>query len=143
MNSLDSWMVERGDALVSVLQEHRSTICAVCTDRLASTFPHLCYDGSRPDAAAFQHTTFRETPRRLHTLVLAVLRFHTLSLVEPELNWLTPILARHGVTGHEMVANVQFYFAAVRQVAQISSRDQQGLAALEAALIDHVRRAAT
>ena len=123
-----------------MLRVQGEAICEECSQRLAATFPQLCYDAERPDAAAFQRITFRETPRRFHALVLAILRFQTCSLVDQEYGWAIPILARYGVTRNEIIANIRFYFDAVRHHVTLHSQDRIGLSVLEEAIVQLVER---
>jgi len=137
---LDAWLARRGNVVAATLDSSHESICDRVSARLAAQFPTLCYDAGRPDAYAFQQHTFHETPRRFHRLLQVLLQFQALEVIEREYRWGWPILQRYGVDQRHLLAQVQFYFEAVRDVAPLDGDDQEPLAELEAAILQVVEQ---
>lgn len=139
MVPLDEWLAIRGEQYAAVLEERRDQVCRAVTERLAATFPSLCYDPLRPDALAFQQLAYDRTPRRFHRLIQVVLRLQSVVVIEREYRWGWPILQRHNVGQMHLLAHVRWYFEAARRFAPPERADRRPLALLEAATVRIVR----
>jgi len=122
MMTLEAWLELNGARVADSLDQQRDTLCELLTNRLATAFPSLCFDTSRPDAVTFQQHVFKETPRRFHRLIQVVLRFQTLMVIEREYQWGWAIMPRFGVARHHMLNHARWYFDTIR-VAGMVSRD--------------------
>ena len=135
MLTLEKWLAHRGAGMAAALDNRRETICGTVSARLATSFPKLCYDESRADALAFQQHAYHETPRRFHRLLQVLLQFQSIEVIEREYRWGWPVLQRHGVERHHLLAQVQFYFEAARAHLPIDDIDLKLLDELETAIL--------
>jgi hypothetical protein len=127
MTALEAWLELHGAQVAGVLDQHREGLCDMVTNRLATAFPSLCFDASRPDAVAFQQHVFKETPRRFHRLIQVVLRFQTMMVIEREYRWGWAIMPRFGVARHHMINHARWYFDTVRGSSLVTRDDMSHL----------------
>ena len=139
MIPLEEWLAVRGEHYATALDAHREAICRAVTERLVATYPMLCYDVSRPDAADFQQTVYDKTPRRFHRLIQVVLRLQSIVVIEREYRWGWPILQRYQIEQAHLISHVRWYFEASRKYAPLTRTDRRPFAQLEAATIRIVR----
>ena len=135
MSTLEQWLAQRGSGMALALDNYREPICGTVSTRLATSYPTLCYDSSRADALAFQQHTYHETPRRFHRLLQVLLHFQSIEVIEREYRWGWPVLQRHGVKSHHLLAQVQFYFEAAHSHLIFEDLDRTQLDELETAIL--------
>lgn len=124
MQTFDDWLAERGPEIAALIDTHADTLCEHVSTRLASSFPTLCYDPARLDAAAFQLQTFRETPRRLHRLLQVVLLCQSPTVIEREYRWGWQLLTRYQVERKHFLAHIRWYFEELFATVPLSSDDK-------------------
>jgi hypothetical protein len=135
MHALTEWLGRRGNSIAAALESQREPICESVSLQLETTFPALCYDLMRADAAAFQKHTYHEVPRRFHRVMQVLLRLASVEVIEREYRWAWGILPRYGVTSEQLLAQVRWYFAAMRTRATLDADDLPHLEALEQTIL--------
>jgi hypothetical protein len=110
MLPFSTWLADRGAPVADAISTHGESICERVSSRMMATFPNLCFDPLRFDAASFQKQAFRETPRRFHRLLQVVLLCNSMNLIEREYRWGWRILSRMHVERRHMLAQVRWYF---------------------------------
>jgi hypothetical protein len=140
MDAFTDWLVVRGPAVTRAMNLHREQICGAVSARLATVFPTLCYDPQRPDAARFQQHTYYEVPRRFQRVLEAVILFQSLTIIEKEYIWGWPILITYGVTRQQMLAQVRWYFDALRTSIPFEPADLPNLTILEKSILQIVHQ---
>jgi hypothetical protein len=134
MQSLETWLGARGPMMAQALDMQRDMICEHVTRKLATSFPDLCPNLPSEDPELSQQIMFQQTPHRFHVMLLAALRFRTLSVVEREYRWLWGIVQRFGVERSHLLQQVRWYFEAARIFAPLSLEDLAWFKALESAV---------
>lgn len=140
MTAFNAWLATRGPEIAKSLDSQRDQICGIVSTRLATVFPTLCYDTSRPDAAYFQQHTFVEVPRRFQRVLQAVLMFQSLAVMEQEYRWGWSILPSYGVTRQHMLTQVRWYFDALRISLPLDAADSLHLSTLEGSILEIIDR---
>lgn len=140
MATFSAWLASDGLRLSSVLEQHREQICEIVSKRLATVYPNLCYDDSRPDAEYFQRHTFSEVPRRFQRVLQAVLLFQSLDVIEHEYRWGWKILPNYGVTRQQLRTQVRWYFDALRLSIPLESADLPHVSTLESTILEIIER---
>lgn len=140
MLPLEEWLAARGEHYAVALEGRREAVCHAVSERLALTFPNLCYDPARPDAAEFQQLVYDKTPQRFHRLVQVVLRLQSIVIIEREYRWGWPILQRYHVEQLHLISHVRWYFEAARKFVPLERTDRRPLTLLEAATVRIIRK---
>lgn len=140
MDAFTDWLAVRGPAVTKAMAAHRDQICGIVSGRLATVFPALCYDPQRVDAERFQQHTYYEVPRRFQRVLEAAILFQSLTIIEKEYVWGWPILANYGVTRQQMLAQVRWYFDAMRTSIPLEPSDLPQLTALEKSILQIVHQ---
>ena len=141
MASNTEWLQTNGVSLAAALDLHSEAICDVLTERLAKTYPELCYDPKRIDGRSFQKLAQQRTPQRVHDLIQSALRLQSLDLIKNQYEWAWPIMQRFGVGRKHLLAQVSWYFEVARELATLNEGDRAALDALENAMTKIVKRA--
>lgn len=131
MQSLEAWLSTRGSILAQALDMQRQAICEEVTRKLATSYPDLCPNLPAEDPELSQQVMFQQTPHRFHVMLLAALRFGTLTVIEREYRWLWGIVRRFGVERSHLLQQVRWYFEVSRALAPISAEDRVWLSMLE------------
>lgn len=137
----DMWLQTNGATLAAALEAHREAIYAALAERLATTYPLLCYDPNRFDAQAFQQLAQRRSPERLHKLIQSALRLRNLGLIKTQYEWAWPLMQRFGVAREHLLVQVSWYFAVARALTTLDDSDRQALHALETNMVQIVKAA--
>jgi hypothetical protein len=141
MTTDETWQAHAA-RLAEMLEAHANQICASTSAQLVKTFPALCLDPTRADAARFQATTFRESPRRLHRLVVLMLRFGAPGVLEREYSWLVGLIPRYRVTPMHLQAMAGWYFNAARAVLPLTAPEYRALIDLKRTVLAIIVQAA-
>lgn len=131
MRAIDDWLIESGNRVAAELERRSDQICKTVSVQLERTYPQLCLDSSRADAAQFQVQVYQESPRRMHRVLQTALRLRAVEIIERECKWMMSMAPKYGVTSHHMYAMARWYFEAARTLATIDSADRRALDRIE------------
>lgn len=131
MRAIDDWLIEHGNRVAAELDRRAEQLCRMVSAQLERTYPNLCLDADRADAANFQKHMFEESPRRLHRLLQTALRLRAVEIIPRECQWMLDLAPQYGIANQHMYAMTRWYFEAARTLATIDSADRRALDMIE------------